>query len=282
MAQHPQAKILLVEDDRTNASLGEATLKQYGHDVTIIHEGNLCVETLLQDTYDVVLLDIVLPDCSGYYLLQTIRQDEKLQHIPVIAMTGLDDYESITQAYEVGATDCIIKPFDWIVLAHRVQYIAKNSHDKRALEFALYALRRSYNRLFEAQSSMRVGQWEWVVDSPIMSWSEQVYDLLSLDKDTEPTLNNLLSAIPRNQRDAIEENINALKRGEKNNEVEIPIVIPEENGRYLQQRIELITDNHARSILIGTIQDITERVRTDEKIRKLAYYDRLCPYTAVN
>jgi PAS domain S-box-containing protein len=82
---------------------------------------------------DIVLLNVLMPEMDGFTTCATLRTLPGGAHTPVLMVTGLDDTESINRAYEVGATDFITKPFNWVIVSQRVRYILRASRAMEAL-----------------------------------------------------------------------------------------------------------------------------------------------------
>ena len=75
---------------------------------------------LAEDPPDVVLLDLVMPGMDGMEVLERIKGDDALRHLPVIVISGMDDAESVVRCIEMGAEDFLPKPFDPVILRARV------------------------------------------------------------------------------------------------------------------------------------------------------------------
>ncbi len=119
------AKILVVDDQETVRFLANAVLRQAGYDVEEASSGSEAMASIERSPPDLVLLDVVMPDMDGYDVCEMIRARSGTRHLPILIMTGLDDEESITRAFDVGATDFIGKPLQRSVLANRVRYILR-------------------------------------------------------------------------------------------------------------------------------------------------------------
>lgn len=86
-------KVLVVDDDPDIRALVTGLVQLCGGEVAEMGSGgNLC-ELALQESPDLIILDVMLPDCSGFDLLQALRTDERTGHIPVIMLTGANDFE---------------------------------------------------------------------------------------------------------------------------------------------------------------------------------------------
>ena len=112
--------ILVIDDDPLNRRLLTATLEHQGHQTSSAEDGKTALAMLADDPPDVVLLDLVMPGMDGIEVLERIKADEELRHLPVIVISGVDDAESVVRCIEMGAEDFLPKPFDPVILRARV------------------------------------------------------------------------------------------------------------------------------------------------------------------
>jgi adenylate cyclase len=119
MQAHP-GRILIVDDDPLNRRLLTKTLEDDGHRVTDSDNGFAALAALQADPPDVVLLDIEMPGVDGIEVLERLKADDVLRHVPVIMISGVDDTDSIVRCLEAGAEDYLPKPFDAAILRARV------------------------------------------------------------------------------------------------------------------------------------------------------------------
>jgi len=139
--------VLIVDDDFTIRLLMQETLEQAGFLVIEAANGSEALALFTQQSPDVVLLDVIMPEMDGFTTCASLRQLPGGARIPVLMVTGLDDLDSINHAYEVGATDFITKPIVWPTLGHRVHYILRASLAIENLHESQEALRRAHNEL---------------------------------------------------------------------------------------------------------------------------------------
>ena len=118
---------LIVDDDAVNRLMARAALESVGWGVEEAENGREALAAFQQLHPDVVLLDIMMPEMDGFAACTALRKLSGGEHTPVLIMTGLDDYDSITKAYDAGATDFLTKPLNGLLLTHRVRYIARSS-----------------------------------------------------------------------------------------------------------------------------------------------------------
>jgi len=106
------AKILLVEDNDLNVQLVTTRLKRYGMSVESVSTGQEGVEKCLSEPYDLILLDLVLPDISGIDILRFAKSSEANKETPILMLSAEDKPEMIESCMELGAEDFIRKPFN--------------------------------------------------------------------------------------------------------------------------------------------------------------------------
>jgi signal transduction histidine kinase len=115
-----QGQILVVDDNRMNRIKLSRTLELQGHSVGLAEDGHAALDLLKADSFDVVLLDIVMPGMDGYQVLERIKGDPELRHIPVIVISALEEMDSVVRCIEMGAEDYLPKPFDPVLLQARL------------------------------------------------------------------------------------------------------------------------------------------------------------------
>jgi signal transduction histidine kinase len=121
--------ILVVDDNRMNRLKLSIGLEQQGHTVGLAEDGQQALEMLGAGSYDVVLLDIIMPGMDGFQVLERIKGDSRLRDIPVIVISALDEIDSAVRCIEMGAEDYLPKPFNPVLLRARLS----NSLQKKKL-----------------------------------------------------------------------------------------------------------------------------------------------------
>jgi adenylate cyclase len=126
-----RASILVVDDDPVNRSMLSRTLEAEGHEVTTVDGGSAALDLLRSHDVDVVLLDVVMPTMDGYQVLERLKADPELRHLPVVMVTAVDDVASAVRCIELGADDYLSKPVDPVLLGARVRagLTKKRLHD---------------------------------------------------------------------------------------------------------------------------------------------------------
>ena len=111
-------KILIVEDDENIALLESDYLESNGYTTKIIGDGNEVIPELKKESYDLILLDVMLPGCSGYDICRRIRDEID---IPILMVTARTESVDVIRGLGLGADDYITKPFDPSQLVARVR-----------------------------------------------------------------------------------------------------------------------------------------------------------------
>lgn len=113
-------RLLVVDDIALNRDMLIRRLARLGYQVGQAADGREALALLRAEPFDLVLLDIMMPDIDGYQVLATMKEDEDLDHIPVIVLSALDHMESVVRCIEMGAEDYLPKPFDPVLLRARI------------------------------------------------------------------------------------------------------------------------------------------------------------------
>jgi adenylate cyclase len=112
--------LLVVDDDAMNRDMMARRLHRSGYTVTTAENGRVALDLLKQRSFDLVLLDIIMPELNGFHTLEFIKADPKLRHLPVIMLTALDEVDSTVRCIEAGAEDYVPKPFNSVILHARI------------------------------------------------------------------------------------------------------------------------------------------------------------------
>jgi class 3 adenylate cyclase len=118
--QGQPSAILVVDDILANRELLSRRLSRDGHVVSTIDSGRGALRLLAATKFDLVLLDLMMPEMNGFEALRQIKGDPALAHIPVIMISALDEIDSTVRCIEAGAEDYIPKPFDPVLLSARI------------------------------------------------------------------------------------------------------------------------------------------------------------------
>ena len=161
------AKVMIVDDDAISVMLVQEQLMSAGYrEFVTCTRASQAVALIGREHPDVVLLDIVMPEVSGLEILRDVRDSKQTAHIPVIILTAADDDETKLKALELGATDCLVKPVNFVELTPRVRnaLVVKAHHDhlqhytqelERQVQDQTAKLRESYEGLERTNEVLR-------------------------------------------------------------------------------------------------------------------------------
>lgn len=259
--------VLVADDDPVMRLLMLEMLGQVGLDGIEAEDGAQAVAYFQSMSPDLILLDVEMPNMDGFSACREIRRIETGAPVPIIMVTGGDDIEAVTNAYEVGATDFVSKPINWPILGHRVLYVLRASDAIVRLRMA-----DAHNRAVLAA----------IPDTFFRLNRDGFY--LDYEPGNEMQGHNAIAAFP----------------SEACVGKHITEVLPREIAeRLLEQMRGVLDTQHVRSVdyelvrfgavhhfearlvatgaseVLGLVRDISERKRTEEQIRRLAYCDSL-------
>jgi adenylate cyclase len=113
-------KILIADDNRVNRLLLGRGLEHKGHTVGFAEHGREALDLLRQEDFDLLLLDVLMPELDGYLVLEELQRDVRLRDIPVIVTSSLDELDSVVRCLEMGAEDYLTKPVNAVLLNARI------------------------------------------------------------------------------------------------------------------------------------------------------------------
>jgi DNA-binding response OmpR family regulator len=113
-------RILVVDDSDSNRDMLRRRLERQGYTVATGENGRQALAMLAARGFDLVLLDVMMPDVDGYQVLRTIKESPELRDLPVVMISALDEIASVARCIEMGAEDYLPKPFDPVLLQARV------------------------------------------------------------------------------------------------------------------------------------------------------------------
>lgn len=118
------ASILVVDD---NPKYLKDALPMYGYEVTVAEDGleALKILTEKEDTFDLILLDVMMPNMDGWDTLKAIRSNKKIKYVPVIMITAVSEDQKVVSGLKIGADDYIVKPFILPNLLARIEAVLR-------------------------------------------------------------------------------------------------------------------------------------------------------------
>lgn len=150
-----RGRILVVDDVEENRNVLARRLAREGYVVEQAGGGHEALARIAAEAFDLVLLDVRMPDLDGFTVLERLKDDPATRNLPVIMISALDDLASVVRCIEYGAEDYLAKPFDQVLLRARIgaSLEKKRSHD-RAADYL-----RQVTRVIDAAAAVERGSY---------------------------------------------------------------------------------------------------------------------------
>jgi adenylate cyclase len=149
-------RVLVVDDNRVNSLLLGRALEQQGLSVEFAENGRHALDLLGDGGFDLMLLDVEMPEVDGYEVLAELKGDPHLREVPVIMTSALDELESVVRCIEMGAEDYLTKPVNPVLLKARIQSSLerKRLHDEQRELISKFATREVADDLLTSGFSL--------------------------------------------------------------------------------------------------------------------------------
>lgn len=118
-------KIVLIEDESSVVSFIKKGLQEFGYEISVAFDGSTGIKLVAENDFDLIILDIMLPDINGLQVCKEIRKNNKT--VPILFLTALDSSENIVLGLESGGDDYLVKPFKFIELVARIKSLLRRS-----------------------------------------------------------------------------------------------------------------------------------------------------------
>jgi class 3 adenylate cyclase/CheY-like chemotaxis protein len=112
--------LLIVDDSKLSREILLSLLQDQGHTIAVAEDGHQALEIMQEQQFDLLLLDIMMPEMNGFQVLAHLKVDRALRHIPVIMISSLDEIGDVVRCIEMGAEDYLAKPFNPVLLNARI------------------------------------------------------------------------------------------------------------------------------------------------------------------
>lgn len=182
-------RVLIVEDERRIARFLQMELEHEGMSTAIEDNGRRAYERIMQENYDLILLDVMLPDMDGFTICRKVRE---LSQVPIIMLTAKDDIDDKVQGLDIGADDYITKPFATPELLARMRVVLRRQESQRETRDAQEEI------LSVKNLTMYPARHEVKVDATPVELTKKEYDLLEYllrNKRTVLTRDQILSNV---------------------------------------------------------------------------------------
>jgi PleD family two-component response regulator len=114
-------RVLIVDDDENTLEILRRWLAKEGYETVTAEDGQECLDILQKERFDIVLLDVMMPNVDGLQVCEQLRQDPRLRTIPVVLLTAKDDMETRTRGMALGVSEYLTKPINKLELFARLR-----------------------------------------------------------------------------------------------------------------------------------------------------------------
>jgi diguanylate cyclase (GGDEF)-like protein len=254
-------RVLIADDDAILREIASAMLEEAGFAVQTVASGDAAVAACAVRMPDIVLLDVEMAQGDGYHACSNIRSLPGGADLPIVMVTGCDDSVSIDRAYEAGATDFVVKPINWTLLAHRIRYVMRGARTIEALRFSeqknAALLKAIPDGIFLVNGAGSIGHCFRPIDG-----------LRQTSRAIHPK--SFFDLIPETTRGHAVDCLNSALRGEAA-AFEFAKDAKGRPARHFECRY---LPNSAGQVL-AIVRDVTARKETEARIHRLAYFDAL-------
>lgn len=255
----PEGQILVVDDYELNRDMLSRRLVSRGFEVNGAENGRTCLRMVDDGDYDVVLLDIMMPDLDGFEVLEALRRQYTSTDLAVIMVTAKDQSDDIVRALGLGADDYVTKPIDFPVALARI----RNQLKRRRTE---QALRESEERYALAAKGANDGLWDWDLRANTIYYSDRWKEMLGFAPDEiDNSLETWFDRVHPDDSARIRQEVEKHITGQTQLfSVEYRMKMKDGSYRWLLSRGRAVEDEKGLSCrMVGWQTDSTDRVEHD-------------------
>lgn len=290
------ASLLIVDDNEINLNLLYRYLvRKDGYKVTAADSGRQALELIEAHSFDLVLLDLLMPELSGYEVLKILRQNFSITELPIIMLTAKQESEALVDTLQLGANDYVVKPIDFNILVARIDTqiaLKRKDEDYRVIKENLERLvRERTEKLDNINNTLDKDRkhFEYLLSSsPAITYatgfdarhecnfvSQNLYKYLGYNpeqmiNDPEFWVSHIHPEDKQNTLMTLEHN---LKQG--GGEVNYRFLHRDGAYRWLHDQHRVIQENDTPVEIVGSLTDITEQYNLREEIDHKSRHDDL-------
>jgi diguanylate cyclase (GGDEF)-like protein len=244
---------IIADDEELGRLLLAESAAASGLKALAFDSGAAALDAALSHEVAIVLLDVDMPGMDGYEICRRLRSEARLATVPIVMVTGHEDADAISRAFDAGATDFISKPVNWALLPRRIEYILRNAASARALAERVTQV----HTLVEA-----IPDTLWVVaPNGDIQWSPNAGPDSAQAAALAPAarMREALAAIRQTAQDGLQRNLE----------------YRESDSSGSHRSFELRFNRREGGDVVVVRRDTSERTAAAEHIERLAYFDAL-------
>ncbi len=252
-------RILVVDDEVLNRDVCVRRLERKGFLAVAASSGYEALEKLREQSFDLVLLDYMMPGLSGLDLLRFLRQSWSQQDLPIIMATAITDSHSIAEALDEGANDYITKPIDFSVAMARIR-------SQLSRKRAEAALRQSEERYALAARGANDGLWDWDLTDNRIYYSPRWKEMIGFAEDElsqDPV--EWTSRVLETDRERVNHILRGhIEGGSPTFECDYRILHRDGSYRWMSTRALAVRNDSGQAIrMVGSQSDVTDKITRD-------------------
>ncbi len=267
--------ILIVDDVPTNIQIVANILKSQGYSMAYAQSGNTAIELAMSNPFDLILLDIMMPEMDGFEVCRRLKDNPATKDIPVLFLTAKTETESIVQGFDTGAVDYVVKPVNEAELIARVKtHLALYSTRKKLMEMNRYLKKeievrkravRAYRDFYENAVQ---GMFSSTLSGRIINLNPAYIKILGYNSKEEvlaiKDVANVIYDSPK-EREAM---IKTLKRDGYLTNYELKIRRKDGSPAWVMMNSRLTKDDKGNYLVEGIVIDHTARKLAEEELKR--------------
>lgn len=267
-------KILVIDDDAITRMLASEVLGKNGFRIIEAENGRQGMALFASDKPDLVLLDVMMPEMDGFECLRLLCGELHSQ-VPVVMMTAIEDIHCIELSYQLGASDFIGKPIQWLLLPYRVRFVLRNHQLNQLLLKQQQQLRQSGEQLRLSLSAAKQGLWSLNVQSGEILVNREYAAMLGYGANdlTNFTLTEWFGTLHPEDRDNVKTAYFSYIGGERDEyRVEFRQHCPDRTWKWILSLGSIVeSDEFGQPLqMLGTHTDIHDSKLAEERLQLLA------------
>jgi diguanylate cyclase (GGDEF)-like protein/PAS domain S-box-containing protein len=267
-------RILVIDDDAMTRLLVREMLGGNGFEIIEAENGQQGLELFASTAPNLVLLDVMMPGMDGFECLRLLCREQP-SPIPIVMLTAVEDIHCVEQAYQLGATDFISKPIDWLLLPYRIRYVLRAHETKQSLLKQQSQLRESEERLRLSLSAAKQGLWDLNVQTGDAVANAEFSTMLGYDPEEYKafTLDNWFTDLHMDDHNQVKATLQGYLAGELDEyRVEFRYRCADASWKWILSIGKIVKrDVHGQPLrMLGTHTDINDRKIAEERLQLLA------------